>query len=44
MMAAIVPSWIKTLRKRLGVKPTPDEIRAQTRERVRRFRMSKVAA
>jgi hypothetical protein len=34
----ILDSWIKSLRRRLGVKPTPEAIRAQTRERVRRFR------
>lgn len=34
----LVPSWIKSLRKRLGVRPTPDTVRAQTRERVRRYR------
>jgi hypothetical protein len=38
MLSAIVPGWIKSLRKRLGIRPSPDAIRAQTRERVRRFR------
>jgi hypothetical protein len=38
MLSAIVHGWIKSLRKRLGIRPSPDAIRAQTRERVRRFR------
>jgi hypothetical protein len=38
MLSAIAQSWIKSLRKRLGIRPSPDEVRAQTRERVRRFR------
>jgi hypothetical protein len=33
-----VQDEIRSLRKRLGLKPSIDEVRAQTRERVRRFR------
>jgi hypothetical protein len=38
MLSAIVHGWLKSLRLRLGVRPSPDVIRAQTRERVRRLR------
>jgi hypothetical protein len=38
MLSAIVHGWIMSLRKRLGIRPSPDAIRAQTRERVRRYR------
>jgi hypothetical protein len=40
----IVPRWIKELRRRLGVAPSRTEVRAQTRERVRRFRCRKARA
>jgi len=34
----IVDGWVKSLRRRLGVRPSPQQIRDQTRERVRRWR------
>jgi hypothetical protein len=37
-IAAAVAGYIKRLRRILGVRPPIDEVRAQTRERVRRFR------
>jgi hypothetical protein len=38
MLSAIAHGWMKSLRQRLGVRPSPDVVRAQTRERVRQFR------
>ena len=38
LLSAIAQGWIKSLRQRLGLRPSPETIRAQTRERVRRFR------
>ena len=38
MLSAIVHGWLKSLRQRLGIKPSLEAIRAQTRERVRRLR------
>ena len=38
ILTAIAHRWVKSLRKRLLVKPTAEAVRAQTRERVRRFR------
>jgi hypothetical protein len=43
MLSAIVHGWIKSLRQRLGLRPSPDVIRAQTRERVRRYRERQAA-
>lgn len=43
LAAVVVPSWIRSLRRRLGVTPSPAAIRAQTRERVRRFRARKAS-
>ena len=37
----VVQGWVKALRRRLGVKPPPDVVRAQTRERVRQHRARK---
>ena len=41
MMFETVQMWVKTMRRRLGIKPTPEAVRAQTRERVRRYRARK---
>jgi uncharacterized protein (DUF2267 family) len=41
--AAVVTAWIKSLRRQINVKPSPEVIRAQTRERVRRFRSRQAA-
>jgi hypothetical protein len=38
LLPVMVQAEIRSLRKRLGLKPPIEEIRAQTRERVRRFR------
>ncbi len=38
VLSGIAQSWIRSLRLRLGIKPSPEAIRAQTRERVRRWR------
>jgi hypothetical protein len=38
LLPVMVQDAIRSLRKRLGLKPRIDEVRAQTRERVRRFR------
>ena len=38
MLSGIAQSWIKSLRLRLGIRPSAETIRAQTRERVRRLR------
>jgi hypothetical protein len=40
-IAAQVARYIKALKRIAGIQPTADEIRAQTRERVRRFRERK---
>ncbi len=44
MLSGIAQSWIKSLRLRLRIKPSPEAIRAQTRERVRRWRMARERA
>ena len=43
ILTAIAQGWIKSLRKRLGIRPTPETIRVQTRERVRRHRQGPAA-
>jgi hypothetical protein len=37
-LRAIHADYIRQLRRRLGIKPSPATVREQTRERVRRFR------
>jgi len=34
----MMQSWLKQMRRIAGMKPSVDEVRAQTRERVRRYR------
>jgi hypothetical protein len=41
--AVTVSAWIRSLRRQVNVKPSPEVIRAQTRERVRRFRSRRAA-
>ena len=43
IMIAIVESYIRELRRRLGIRPLKETVRAQTRERVRRFRARRAA-
>ena len=43
IMISIVESYIRELRRRLGIRPPRETVRAQTRERVRRFRARRAA-
>jgi len=44
MLVAILHGRIRSVKRRLGIGPTKDEVRAQTRERVRQHRERKRAA